>query len=90
MQIPCQMVIKSIGYRSLPLEGLPFDSKRGVAINQSGRVLSSLGAPVTGLYVSGWLRRGATGIIGTNLIDAEEVVETIAGDIEAGAVQVRF
>lgn len=87
--LPCGLVLKSIGYKSLPLEGLCFDNQRGVVPNLHGRVLR---APTTddnlktepGLYVVGWLKRGPTGIIGTNLICAEEVAGCIAEDVKNG------
>ncbi|CAI7872372.1 unnamed protein product, partial [Closterium sp. NIES-53] len=77
--LPCGLVFKSIGYRSLPIAGLPFNQRSGTVPNELGRVLQASGSePVSearyepGLYVVGWLKRGPTGIIGTNLIDAEE------------------
>lgn len=82
-ELEAQLVLKSIGYRSLPLEGVPFDASRGVVPNSGGRVVSSSsggGDVGHGLYVCGWLKRGPTGIIGTNLVDAEETVECLAAD----------
>lgn len=93
--IPCQLVLVSIGYRSLPVEGAPFDAKRGVIPNKEGRVLQGTspqapGADVDavdpGLYVCGWLKRGPTGIIGTNALDADETVASICADVTAGGV----
>ncbi|KAI5084724.1 hypothetical protein GOP47_0000893 [Adiantum capillus-veneris] len=83
------LVLKSVGYKSLPLEGLNFDSKKGIVPNVGGRVLK---APISdtdpkfepGLYVAGWLKRGPTGIIGTNLVCAEEVVISISEDFKSG------
>lgn len=71
-------VLKSIGYRSIPVPGLPFDAERGVVPNRMGQVLESVAADapaVPGLFVVGWLSRGPSGIIGTNLADAEQTVE---------------
>lgn len=82
--LPVQLILKSIGYRSLPVPGLPFDARRGVVPNHMGQVLEedaegepSEPRPVPGLFVCGWLGRGPTGIIGTNLIDAEQTVESM-------------
>lgn len=98
--IPAQMVLVSIGYRSLPLPGVPFDARRGVVPNQAGRVMSDVGGSdavqgvdlCQGLYVVGWLKRGPSGIIGTNLLDAEETVACIIHDepMLAGALQQRI
>ncbi|WIA12056.1 hypothetical protein OEZ85_012135 [Tetradesmus obliquus] len=83
-EYPVQLVLKSIGYKSLPLPGVPFDDRQGVVPNAAGRVLTGVGAAadstVPGLYVCGWLKRGPTGIIGTNLTDAEETVASMAQD----------
>eukprot|EP00897_Mesotaenium_endlicherianum_P002229 jgi/Mesen1/2033/ME000148S01135 len=91
--LPAGLVLRSIGYKSLPVPGLPFDSRRGVVPNESGRVVTprsedggaaaaAAAAVKRGLYVVGWLKRGPTGIIGTNLIDAEDTVASIAEDVE--------
>ncbi|GJP41941.1 hypothetical protein CLOM_g1555 [Closterium sp. NIES-68] len=88
--LPCGLVFKSIGYRSLPIAGLPFNQRSGTVPNELGRVLrGSASEPNTearyepGLYVVGWLKRGPTGIVGTNLIDAEETVSSVAQDAAA-------
>ncbi|KAL6781621.1 ARH1 [Auxenochlorella protothecoides x Auxenochlorella symbiontica] len=76
--LPADLVLKSIGYRSIPVPGLPFDAERGVVPNRMGQVLESVAADapaVPGLFVVGWLSRGPSGIIGTNLADAEQTVE---------------
>lgn len=94
--IPAQLVLVSIGYTGIPLPGVPFDAKRGVIPNQAGRVTSTAvggvqgsGETLEGLYVVGWLKRGPSGIIGTNLIDAEETVACIIADLPflEGALQ---
>ncbi|CAI5972197.1 unnamed protein product [Closterium sp. NIES-64] len=79
-----------VGYRSLPIASLPFNQRSGTVPNELGRVLQASGTdPASearyepGLYVVGWLKRGPTGIIGTNLIDAEETVSSIAQDATA-------
>ncbi|KAG6527924.1 hypothetical protein ZIOFF_010059 [Zingiber officinale] len=77
-ELGCGLVLKSIGYKSLPVNGLPFDDYKGVVPNVKGRVLSGNQEEQAnlekGLYVVGWLKRGPTGIIGTNLYCAEETV----------------
>ena len=95
-----QLVLKSIGYRTLPLLGVPFDARRAVVPNAAGRVLAAEGAggvppssassasaaaatPIPGLYVCGWAKRGPTGVISTNLTDAEETVASLAADRDA-------
>ncbi|CAH1419853.1 unnamed protein product [Lactuca virosa] len=81
--IKCGLVLKSIGYKSIPVDGLPFDHSKGVVPNIKGRVISSydVSEAENGLYVSGWLKRGPTGIIATNLYDAEETVASIYEDV---------
>ena len=69
---PCQILFRSIGYHGIALAGLPFDDKRGVIPNVSGRISGDDGAPLAGLYTAGWIKRGPTGIIGTNRADAVE------------------
>ncbi len=75
--IPASVVFRSIGYRGIPLEGLPFDERRGTIPHEAGRVQD-------GEYVVGWIKRGPTGIIGTNKRDAQETVDTVLADLEAG------
>ncbi|CAK9207381.1 unnamed protein product [Sphagnum troendelagicum] len=87
--LPCGMVLKSIGYKSLSVPGLSFDDYQGRVPNAKGRVLrSGQGTEGTtienGLYVVGWLKRGPSGIIGTNLVDAEETIDSIAEDESGG------
>jgi ferredoxin/flavodoxin---NADP+ reductase len=82
-ELECGLVFRSIGYRATPLEGLPFDDRRCVIPNEGGRVLDS-GRPLPGEYVVGWIKRGPTGIIGTNKRDAQETVEHLLEDLDAG------
>ncbi|KAL3618028.1 hypothetical protein CASFOL_038349 [Castilleja foliolosa] len=86
--ISCGLALKSIGYKSVPIEDLPFDSYKGIVPNIGGRVLADASQDhmkyETGLYVCGWLKRGPTGIIGTNLYCAEETLACISDDIEKG------
>jgi ferredoxin/flavodoxin---NADP+ reductase len=78
--IDCGLVLRSIGYRGQPLERVPFDFRRGVIPNRKGRVECD-GTAVDGLYVTGWLKRGPTGIIGTNRADSIETVQQILEDL---------
>ena len=78
--IDCGLVFGSIGYRGQPLERIPFDFRRGVVPNRNGRVECD-GIAVDGLYVTGWLKRGPTGIIGTNRADSIETVQQILEDL---------
>lgn len=79
VDLPAEMVLRSVGYRVLPPPGLPFDETAGVVPHQAGRVLSG-GMPLPGVYVAGWLKRGPTGVIGTNKSDAAETVATLLAD----------
>ncbi len=77
--IDAQMVLRSVGYRGLPVPGLPFDDRAGVIPNAAGRVLRA-GAVAPGEYVAGWIKRGPTGVIGTNKRDANETVAALLED----------
>ncbi|WP_210586231.1 FAD-dependent oxidoreductase [Streptomyces sp. GESEQ-35] len=77
--IEAQLVLRSVGYRGVPLEGLPFDAATGTVPNLAGRVLrEDLVAP--GEYVAGWIKRGPTGVIGTNRPCAKETVTSLLED----------
>jgi ferredoxin--NADP+ reductase len=80
--IPVQMVFRAVGYRGEPLAGLPFDLKRHVIPNDAGRVLGEGREPLAGAYVAGWIKRGPTGVIGTNKSDAAETVRSLLADLE--------
>ena len=81
--VVCRAVFRSVGYRGLPLEGVPFDEGTGTMPNDGGRVLGEDGAPLPGIYCAGWIKRGPTGVIGTNKKDASETVELLLADAEA-------
>ena len=83
-EIECGLVFRSIGYRGTPLEGLPFDERGCVIPNEGGRVVAEGGGPLTGEYVVGWIKRGPTGIIGTNKRDAQETIDRLLEDVDAG------
>ena len=82
-----QLVLRSVGYQSVPLPGVPFDSRSCVVPNSSGRVLGADGAPLPGEYVAGWLKRGPTGVIGTNKSDAAETVRALLADLVPSAAE---
>ncbi|MFE6338252.1 FAD-dependent oxidoreductase [Streptomyces sp. NPDC057798] len=77
--IPAQLVLRSVGYRGVPLEGLPFDPATGTVPNLAGRVLRD-GVVTPGEYVAGWIKRGPTGVIGTNRPCAKETVTSLIED----------
>ena len=79
-----QLVLRSVGYRGVPLEGLPFDPATGTVPNLSGRVLRE-GAVAPGEYVAGWIKRGPTGVIGTNRPCAKETATSLLEDAPAPA-----
>ena len=82
--LPVQMVLRSVGYRGVPLPGVPFDESRGTVPNAEGRVLGAGGCPRPGEYVAGWLKRGPTGVIGTNKSDAAQTVRSLLADYAGG------
>jgi ferredoxin--NADP+ reductase len=82
--IPCGIVFRSVGYRGIPVPGVPFDEERATMRNAGGRVLDERGEAVPGLYCAGWIKRGPTGIIGTNKKDATETVERLVEDARSG------
>jgi len=82
--IEAQLVLRSVGYQSVPLEGVPFDTRSCTVPNSHGRVLSGAGDPLPGEYVAGWLKRGPTGVIGTNKADAAETVQALLADLAGG------
>jgi ferredoxin--NADP+ reductase len=77
--IAAQMVLRSVGYRGIPIEGLPFDEGSGTIPNVAGRVVRN-GTPSPGEYVAGWIKRGPTGVIGTNRSDAADTVRSLLAD----------
>lgn len=79
-KIPCGLVFRSIGYKGQPIPEIPFDDEKGIIPNTDGRIRIAIGH-VHGLYVVGWIKRGATGIIGTNRADAVATVESLWQDL---------
>jgi ferredoxin--NADP+ reductase len=84
-EIECGLILRSVGYTGVPIEGVPFDERRGVILNEGGRVLDSHDAGhKVGHYTAGWIKRGPSGVIGTNKKDALETVQHLIEDIGAG------
>jgi ferredoxin/flavodoxin---NADP+ reductase len=81
--IPCGLVIRAIGYRGRRLPGVPFDERRGLIRNDGGRVCED-GSPCTGEYAVGWIKRGPSGVIGTNKKCAAETVAGLLEDLGRG------
>lgn len=88
-RIPVGLLFRSVGYRGLPLEGLPFDERRGLIPNVEGRVVEQPGSTtaVPGVYVCGWIKRGPQGVIGTNKSCAAATVDQLLADVTAGVIQ---
>ncbi len=84
--LPADLVVRSVGYRGLPLAGIPFDQKTGRVPHAEGRVIRD-GGFSPDEYVTGWIKRGPTGVIGTNKSDAVETVTSLLADLHDGAVQ---
>ncbi|GAA1872088.1 FAD-dependent oxidoreductase [Pseudonocardia ailaonensis] len=83
--LECGLVLRSIGYRGAPLPGLPFDEARGVLPNEGGRVVDpATGSPTTGVYAAGWIKRGPSGVVGTNRKCAEDTVALLLEDYLGG------
>ncbi len=80
------LVLRAIGYLGKPLPGVPFDARSSVIANVGGRVTGADEQPLPGEYVVGWIKRGPTGVIGTNKKDAQETVDAILADIDAGTL----
>lgn len=77
--VPAQLVLRSVGYRGVPLDGLPFDPATGTVPHMAGRVVRD-GVPSPGEYVAGWIKRGPTGVIGTNRPCAKETALSLLAD----------
>jgi ferredoxin/flavodoxin---NADP+ reductase len=80
--IPCGLVFRSIGYRGIPMEGVPFDDWKGTIPNDRGKVVDPrTEAHLPGVYAVGWIKRGPSGVIGTNKRDAQETVDILLEDL---------
>lgn len=83
---PVQAVYRAVGYYSSPLPGLPFDEELGVVPNVEGRILAEVGGTQTlpGVYATGWIKRGPVGLIGSTKSDAQQTIEHLVEDVQAG------
>lgn len=82
VEFEADLVLEAIGYRGVPIPGVPFDERRGTVLNENGRVLDpETGKPLPRHYVVGWAKRGPTGLIGTNSPDAKATVECMIEDL---------
>lgn len=79
--LDCGLVFRSVGYRGTPFAGLEFDEAKGTITNRDGRCLIN-GKPIAGTYVAGWIKRGPTGLIGTNRACSLETVQSLIADAE--------
>jgi ferredoxin--NADP+ reductase len=84
--VPSGVVFRSVGYRGSALPGVPFDESSGTMPNRDGRVVADDGSPLPGLYCAGWIKRGPTGVIGTNKKDATETIEGLLDDVRSGVI----
>jgi ferredoxin/flavodoxin---NADP+ reductase len=86
-ELQCGLILRSIGYKGVGLEGIPFDPDRGLIPNNGGRVVDpQSGEQVPGHYAVGWIKRGPSGVIGTNKKDALDTVSSIFQDLENGLI----
>ena len=83
-ELPADLVIRSIGYRGVEIAGIPFDPRRGLIRNLGGRVVDAADVLQLGEYAVGWIKRGPSGVIGTNKKDAADTVARLLEDHEAG------
>ncbi|MGE2725915.1 FAD-dependent oxidoreductase [Mycolicibacterium pulveris] len=83
-EVPAQLVVRAVGYRGVPTPGLPFDERSGTIPHRKGRVEGSRNE-----YVVGWIKRGPTGVIGSNKSDSQETVDTLIADLRAAELPER-
>ncbi|QKW37615.1 FAD-dependent oxidoreductase [Actinomadura sp. NAK00032] len=79
--LPVGLVLRSVGYQSVPLAGVPFDERSYVVPNDGGRIIGPDGAQIPREYVAGWIKRGPSGVVGTNKSDAAETVRNLLADL---------
>jgi ferredoxin--NADP+ reductase len=81
------LVFRSVGYRGVPLPGVPFNDRWGVILNEKGRILDpETSRPVVGEYAAGWIKRGPSGVIGTNKPDSVETANNMLQDLAQGTI----
>jgi ferredoxin--NADP+ reductase len=81
LTLDCNLVFRSIGYKGVAIAGVPFDDRKGVIPNKEGRIMDGGGNPIPGLYTAGWIKRGPSGIIGTNRACSVATVKSVTDDI---------
>jgi ferredoxin--NADP+ reductase len=85
--IECGLVLRSVGYQAVPLPDVPFDERYFILPHERGRVRGPAGEALHGVYAVGWIKRGPTGVLGTNKRDAEETTRSLVEDLAAGTLQ---
>lgn len=85
VETPVQAVYRAVGYAPDPVPGVPFDAEAGTVRNVAGRVVDESGAPVPGVYATGWVKRGPVGLIGHTKSDAAETVRNLVADLAGRA-----
>ncbi len=78
--LDCGLLFRSVGYKGTPIPGVPFDERRGIFPNRDGRIIKHDAIEV-GLYATGWIKRGPSGVIGTNRADSVATVQSLLGDL---------
>lgn len=84
---PVQAVYRAVGYFGSPIAGLPYDETGGVIPNTEGRVMGEDGEPMTGIYVTGWIKRGPVGLIGSTKSDARQTISHLVEDAQSGRLK---
>ncbi|SDH78387.1 ferredoxin--NADP+ reductase [Variovorax sp. OV700] len=84
--MPCHAVFASVGYKGVAPANVPFDARAATVRHVNGRIVDETGVQQPGLYCTGWIKRGPTGVIGTNRNDSVETVATLLADLQAGAL----
>jgi ferredoxin--NADP+ reductase len=85
--LPIGLIFRSVGYRGVPLPDIPFHHAWGIIPNEAGRILNpDTDAPLTSLYTAGWIKRGPSGVIGTNKADAAQTVDCMLADLQNGTI----
>ena len=82
ISIPSHLVVRSVGYRGTSVSGVPFDERSATILQRDGRVVGNDGVAVPGMYVAGWIKRGPSGIIGTNRACAIDTVDALLADLK--------
>jgi ferredoxin--NADP+ reductase len=80
-EVPAQLVVRAVGYRGVPTPGLPFDERTGTIPHTAGRIEGRRNE-----YVVGWIKRGPTGVIGSNKKDSQETVNTLIADLKGASL----